>query len=404
MDSKHTPDSTESLLPPPAGLIPPTGPQTRLTRPPPRSGLTMKNSPKKESDPTSKALDARIVPATLIDLTSQGAEARQRAPSSANTRAMLAAPPIRSCVSIITASSRALNIDAHNPPMDDVRSGTRSVRLNEIPKVTIDGVSYRVFLLDIDEPRNNGTLSLDELRIYANNSKNVGGYDAGSKQLGGRSAIFDMDAGSNVTVKLDGNLNTNGKGDAFVLVPNSAFAARNGRDFITLYTKLGASLPARGGREEWSVGRVPRTPTTPPPSSSLGPLSGYVFQSDDITDQVHDGGELGFKGVSMHLIGINDLGQNVDLRYDTDEFSGYYEFTNLRAGTYSIFEETQPTTNGVHGVLDYLNIPGSLGGNVQDYSDGSGSPAALDGFTNIVLGVGQDGRDYNFIKLEDNAQ
>ena len=127
-----------------------------------------------------------------------------------------------------------------------MRSGTGSLRLNEIPTVTIENVSYRVFLLNIDEPRNGATLSLDELRIYASSSPNLGGYDAGSKQLGGRSAIFDLDAGGDVTVKMNANLNR-GKGDAFVLIPDSVFAGGNGQDYITLYSKLGSTFPAGGG-------------------------------------------------------------------------------------------------------------------------------------------------------------
>jgi hypothetical protein len=117
-------------------------------------------------------------------------------------------------------------------------------------------------------------------------------------------------------------------------------------------------------------------------AQATGSLSGFVYldrNQDGIIDTAN--GDGGIAGVTIELIGVNDLGQTVDLITTTDS-TGAYSFTGLRPGTYSL-GETQPA--GYTDGADYL---GSLGGTPQD-----------DQFFNIVLGAGQSGVNYNYTEL-----
>jgi hypothetical protein len=123
-----------------------------------------------------------------------------------------------------------------------------------------------------------------------------------------------------------------------------------------------------------------------PPSggggSATGSLSGFVYldrNQDGIIDTAN--GDHGIAGVTIELIGVNDLGQTVDLITTTDS-TGAYSFTGLRPGTYSL-SESQPA--GYTDGADYL---GSLGGTPQD-----------DQFFNIALGAGQTGVNYNYTEF-----
>ena len=68
--------------------------------------------------------------------------------------------------------------------------------------------------------------------------------------------------------------------------------------------------------------------------------SGYVYV-DANDDGIKESGEAGIKGVKIILTGTNDLGQSVRVTTTTDA-NGYYIFTGLRPGTYTV-TEVQPT-------------------------------------------------------------
>lgn len=156
-------------------------------------------------------------------------------------------------------------------------------------------------------------------------------------------------------------------------------------------------------------GQVKKAPTSSGSGTGSGTggatggasLSGYVFQ-DDNGDGIRQSAELVFGGVTVQLIGTDNLGNQVNVTVTTDG-SGFYQFTNLAAGTYSIIEMTQPPVN-VYGktMLDGPNTLGSLGGSVQNYDAGDGvNPPVQDGFNSIVLAAGQTGTNYNFAKIEE---
>jgi uncharacterized repeat protein (TIGR01451 family) len=113
---------------------------------------------------------------------------------------------------------------------------------------------------------------------------------------------------------------------------------------------------------------------------AAGNLSGYVYL-DANNNGVKDLGENGLPGVQITLSGTNDLGNPVSQTVTTDP-SGFYQFTNLRPGTYSVTEA--PPAN----YLDGKDAVGSLGGVLGN-----------DQMTNIVLTSGSAGINYDFAEL-----
>ncbi len=110
-------------------------------------------------------------------------------------------------------------------------------------------------------------------------------------------------------------------------------------------------------------------------------ISGFVGESD------HDGNcvdplSSSYQGIAnVEIVAVDDAGNRFTTFTDTN---GYYEFSDLLAGTYSIIE-TQPaayldgdeTVGTVNGIAN-----GLLGGN--------------DRFVNITLAPGETGQNYNF--------
>ncbi|HMF19634.1 MAG TPA: SdrD B-like domain-containing protein, partial [Gemmataceae bacterium] len=109
-------------------------------------------------------------------------------------------------------------------------------------------------------------------------------------------------------------------------------------------------------------------------------LSGYVYL-DANNNGVKDQGENGLPGVQITLSGTNDLGSPVSQTVTSDP-SGFFQFTNLRPGTYSI-TETPPAN-----YLDGKDAIGSLGGVL-----------GKDQMTNILLASGNAGTNYDFAEL-----
>ena len=145
---------------------------------------------------------------------------------------------------------------------------THSLLLSSVPIVTIGGIPYREFLLDIGEPGGNLTfLSLDQLQIFLNNSGSITGTLA---SLG--VPLYNLDTLTvDNYIKLRASLNPgNGKGDMFAYIPNSIFSAASDSDFVYLYSQFGSNFPSNGSFEEWSICPQPGgclAPPIPEPSS-----------------------------------------------------------------------------------------------------------------------------------------
>lgn len=163
----------------------------------------------------------------------------------------------------------------------DTKTGTHSVLLAQIPIVfgdgtngTQEGVAYREFRLDINEPSSsaNALIVLDGLQVWQEESGGLTNFTTGSGFSGGHTnyLVYNMDAGGNNAATLNANLSAgSGQSDLRVLIPDTSFINDAAHRFVTLYSQFGSSDPASdaqsaGGFEEWSTatGNGPGVATT----------------------------------------------------------------------------------------------------------------------------------------------
>ena len=147
------------------------------------------------------------------------------------------------------------NTDAKNLPLDTKRPEfTNALLVNQVGVVTIAGIDYLEFLLDINEP--NSALSLIKLlefRIYTGDASAATATD-----LTGLTLRYDMDLGNDTNqVNLDDKF-TKGSGigvDMYTYVPLAPFLGLGLKNLV-LYAKFGDadktnSLTSDGGFEEY---------------------------------------------------------------------------------------------------------------------------------------------------------
>ncbi|VIO72263.1 hypothetical protein CI1B_39070 [Bradyrhizobium ivorense] len=166
-----------------------------------------------------------------------------------------------------TGVEQGFNTDA--APVQNTGSSpahNHSLLLGAVPIVTIDGVDYREFRLDLNEQSD--PISLDKLQIYAGSAGNL-------TSLAGLTQLYDMDGGADgktgggadvdVSVGLTAWSSGSGHSDYKVLIPNSYFAGTDPGAFIYLYSQFSN---ADAGFEEWSVG--PASPAGKTPDAVVG--------------------------------------------------------------------------------------------------------------------------------------
>jgi hypothetical protein len=158
-------------------------------------------------------------------------------------------------------SFRPLQYDENNSP-----NFTRTLSLIEVPVFNYDGISYREFLLDINQ---NGTkdgrmLSLDQIEIYLNDDPDLIGYP---DSFG--TPIYEL--GTDNWIKLNARLNHgSGSGDMLAYIPNDLFT---GGKYVYFYSKFGENCPNNGGFEEWAVRKGEPLPVIPAPGAiALGSI------------------------------------------------------------------------------------------------------------------------------------
>jgi hypothetical protein len=142
-------------------------------------------------------------------------------------------------------SGRPVQFDEHTDP-----NFTRNLTYGEIPTRVIGGVSYKEFMLDINQTQPNSLLSLDQVKIYTSGtgSQIVPNPDS----LG--TMVYEMDAGGDNWVKMDYNLGSgSGQGDVRMLVPVTAFGTASSGTFIYLYSFFGTNFATNDGFEEWAI-------------------------------------------------------------------------------------------------------------------------------------------------------
>ncbi|WP_162455601.1 SdrD B-like domain-containing protein [Pseudoxanthomonas kalamensis] len=124
-----------------------------------------------------------------------------------------------------------------------------------------------------------------------------------------------------------------------------------------------------------------------------GTIGGRVY-NDGNNNGVVDTGEGGFAGVQVVLTGTDDLGQPVDVTVTTD-VEGRYRFDDLRPGTYTVTEPTQPPET-LNGITSAGTIDGTTTGTATPVDT---TPSAISG---IVLPPGGESIDNNFGEIGDS--
>jgi hypothetical protein len=340
--------------------------------------------------PTLQTLDDRIVPATLVDLTSVGSEGTANGAIFRQYEATVddTSVPERFLKVRDNGVEQGYNTAARQRRGDGNADAlfARAIRLGAVPQVEVDGETYRAFFLDVRQRDGSSLISLDELRIYAHQTRNLTGYNANTLTLGGQAAIWDLDAVEDTFIRLDAAHNADvGRGDAFILIPDSVFAGWTDDNFVYLFSKFGVNNRANGGAEVWGL-KVPPQDDPPPPSEGTASLSGKVFVdlNFDGVFNVDDGDYVPVDPVTLILSWEDEAGLH-SIETVTDE-NGNYSFTNLIAEEYTITKITPV------GFLDGIAYPGSLGG-----SEGPNSILAIPVQDNDV------GINYNFGLEEDSA-
>ena len=166
---------------------------------------------------------------------------------------------------------------------------TRDLLLSEVTTKTINGIVYREFFLDLNEPsitnQDKSFITLDQLEIYVSNTASLTSYvketnNDATGALTGATKIYDMDTGSDNYVQLDYNLSSQGSGssDMVFYLPNSLFGSNQ---YVYLYSQFGridnnhSKYKSNAGFEEWFVKSAtdPGVPnqfsSTPEPASLI---------------------------------------------------------------------------------------------------------------------------------------
>ena len=124
-----------------------------------------------------------------------------------------------------------------------------------------------------------------------------------------------------------------------------------------------------------------------------GVVSGRVY-NDGNNNGLIDTGEGGYPNVQVVLTGTNDLGETVNVTVTTDS-EGRYRFDDLRPGTYTVTEPTQPVET-----LNGITTPGTIDGT----STGTATPVTTtpSAISGIVLPPGGQSIDNNFGEIGDS--
>ncbi len=154
----------------------------------------------------------------------------------------------------------------------------RDVTLGDFAVTNLSGVDVFTFVLDINQNRPDPLLSLNHVAIFMGDGT-LSGYDAGANTLGGVAATWAM--GSGDRIELDYTLAAgSGRGDMFLYVPISYFAAFGTDAHLQFYSLFGNPNDNNDGFEEWSylscsqnTGTTCYTPPPPPPLPEPGSLA-----------------------------------------------------------------------------------------------------------------------------------
>jgi hypothetical protein len=318
--------------------------------------------------------------------------------------------------------SQGYNTDARPLQFNELDvAATRAWKLKNVPVVTIDGVNYREFVLNVNQTKNKPFISLDEVRVFIDNTATLSNYNTSTGKLTGAKLVYNMDAGGDNAIKLKAlrnEDNTPVAGEMALLVPESLFAAQNAKpnSYVYLYSKFGGqaasggnTFTANGGTEAWGARFAPvsEAPATlsgniiedfremdengflMPGDGVFGPEDTTLFNG--LVSLTLSGWTLDENGFEVPLFLNQDNDGNGD--YNLETTNGTFSFTNLPAGRYTL----------TISFADSRVVLDARAGTGDGDSDGS----VFDAFTieNINLSAGENASGYGFlVGLQQNSE
>jgi hypothetical protein len=132
---------------------------------------------------------------------------------------------------------------------------TRSLLLSAVPTVVKNGITYREFLLDNNEPAaaSKTLLSLDSLQVFLSPVGNPTGVSLANPAAALGALVYSLDAGADNTVLMDASLaQGSGHYDVTIDIPDAAFAA-SANPFVVFLATFGVTTPTGAGFEEFAV-------------------------------------------------------------------------------------------------------------------------------------------------------
>lgn len=153
-----------------------------------------------------------------------------------------------------SGTEKGYNTNGNNP-FDTDSSYCKAIQLSAVPTLTINGVLYREFMLDINQNLGGTSeyLSLDQLAIFVESSATIdettGPYPANFSNC-----IYSLDAIEDSCILLDASISSgSGQGDMFAYIPSSLFGT-DGTKYVYIYSEFGQTKSSNDGFEEWAIG------------------------------------------------------------------------------------------------------------------------------------------------------
>jgi uncharacterized repeat protein (TIGR01451 family) len=272
-------------------------------------------------------------------------------------------------------SEQGYNTD-HSPQYDEKSSAphNHSVLLADVPVVvgdgsngTVEGLTYREFLLDLNEP-NGGSkpyISLDALQIWQEESGNLTNFTPGSGFAGSHTnyLAYNLDAGGDHWIALtDGMSHGSGQSDYRILIPDSFFINDTAHRYVTLYSAFGqqSGWDTDGGFEEWglhgasggvhSALSVHKTATVPGGTAdTAGEVISYAITVSNTGNTALTGVTVTDPSVS-NLAPVLSSGFNIgDTNHDNQLSAGEtWQYT----ASHTVTQDDIDTNGGGDGVID----------------------------------------------------
>lgn len=172
----------------------------------------------------------------------------------------------------------------------DDNQWNRALLLSDIPIVTIDGIQYREFLLDINQNQGNPDqemLSLDELQFFITTDQFLTGYNDTKNHFDGQATlVWELDVYNGGRKLVTDNWlllenckspGTCGSGDYDLqaLIPSEVFGLDDSV-YVTLFNRFGDNAGTTGandGFEEWAVREATGRPPTGVSEPGILPLA-----------------------------------------------------------------------------------------------------------------------------------